>query len=492
MTSIRKSSLPHRLVIVVGTYDGVLGGWEKKSRNNDDDDDDYEEEEDENVLSLVFATSVHQGSIRSLCMAQPSSWRSDPGAILSCGYDELLKTHDWTKRLNSSGEIRTPSDLGTPICSSFAPPRQMMGPASTSDSSSPSTHALIGFTGGKICLYKKRDWSLQHILAGHEGGVASLGVHPSGKLALSGGQSDGKLKLWDLTKGRLAYSSKLTARSTRNGKSFFEPVTSIVWTQNGDAYAWSYGNHITVRDVETGSDLLDAELPSRANQVAIMEGNQGTFLTVACNDGSLPVLSIGAVDDDPRTRRALMAIEPVEGVVAGEERLKCIQSINHHYYVITANSAGVVSIMNLQGAVNMLLQDEDEPPQQDATADDVNESSSTSTSDDDDESDSSLELAVDIVASVQLGTGARVTCLEAWASELMEEKMQNNDSIVVVPQATKTSTVTDMKRPQVRVVEMDDTVVAKARTLVEKAKTMEVKKKHKQQRATSANKRKRK
>jgi hypothetical protein len=42
---------------------------------------------------------------------------------------------------------------------------------------------------------KKNDWAVEHVLAGHAGGIARLAVvHPSGKLALTGGHADGKLK----------------------------------------------------------------------------------------------------------------------------------------------------------------------------------------------------------------------------------------------------------------------------------------------------------
>lgn len=442
-------TLPARLVIVVGTYDGVLGGWEKQLDGS---------------LKLTLATAVHQGSMRSLAMAASPS-DEIPGTLLSCGYDETMKTHDWVKRLNSSGEVRTPSDFGTPVCSSFAPPN-----------TAPSTHCIIGFAGGKVALYKKRDWALQHVLAGHEGGVASLAVHPTGKLAISGGQSDGKLKLWDLTKGRLAYATKLTPSAMRGGKSHFEAVVSILWTKAGDAYAWSYGNHITVRDVDTGKDLLDVELPSRVNQITLVEGEAGIFVAAACNDGSLPLLAVSNVDEDESTRRAVLAIEPVDGVVAGEERFKCIQSIDHGYHVVTANSAGVVSVMNLQGAVNMMMSEE--PAENDSDEDDEKDGGSQDEDSDDDED---MELAVDIVDSVQLGTGARVTCLTTWSSnvELEEEEEDIDDA----SDATESEEVPVEKEKPFRgmkrefdEVEMDSSEVQKARALVGKAKKLKAKK----------------
>jgi len=443
--------LPPRLVIVAGTYDGVLGGWERQADGS---------------LKLTLASAVHQGSLRSIVMAASNgktSLEEDaefPGTLLSCGYDEMLKTHDWAKRLNSSGELRTPADFGTPICCSFAPP-----------TIAPSTHCMIGFTGGKLAVYKKRDWSLQHVLAGNEGGVASLGVHPTGKLALSGGQSDGKLKLWDLTKGRLAYVTKATPPGSDNlRKSVFAPITSIVWTMDGNAYAWSHGNHVTVRDVNTGKDLLDVEVPSRVNQIAIMEGENGIFVAAACNDGSLPVLAVDDVDkNEDGVRRAILAIEPVDKVVAGEERFKCIHALHHDhgYYVVTATSAGVVSVMDLQGAVKMLLSEEDE----DEGGDDDNPPQEN---DDSEDEDDDLDLAVDILESVQLGSGARITCLTAWCSNIPiltkeEETVEEKKEEVL---DTSSSNHRGSKKHDL-VETMDESTVEKARALVKKAKKIE-------------------
>ncbi len=56
------------------------------------------------------------------------------------------------------------------------------------------------------------------------------------------------------------------------------------------------------------------------------------------------------------TGRAIMAIEPVEGVVAGDERFMCIHSIEGGSgFLVVTDSGGVVSIMDLEGAVRMML-----------------------------------------------------------------------------------------------------------------------------------------
>jgi WD40 repeat protein len=454
MVSIQSSGL----VIAAGTYDGVLAGWEF---HNDEESSGNKhipkkkQSAKKKKLTLTFATAVHDGSIRSLCIGGGTTV---PGSLLSCGYDEALKTHDWQKRVTSTGEIRTPSDFGTPVCSDFAPPV------------SHSTHCVIGFSNGKISIYKKRDWSVQHVLAGHEGGVAALAVHPTGKMALSGGVNDGKLKLWDLTKGRLAFVNKIDPASTRGGRAIYDPITSLVWSKDGDFYAMSHGPHVTVRQVGSGKTLLDVDLPSRVNQVTLMTGPDGLFVAAACNDGSLPVL---AIEDSPEeSRRAIMAIEPVDSHLAREERFKCIRSVRD-YFVVTANSAGVVSLMDLQGAIKMIMSDDEEESDEEDENDDDGERESTSNEEEE-------ELAVDIVESVQLGTGARITCLAAWCKSEEKDKIDPEQDEEISLKRKKTDDENEKKRQNLKKIKqdekgdvsMDSEAVKKARSLVEKAKKL--------------------
>lgn len=462
-----------QLIVAAGTYDGVIAGWDFNYRSTENDtaakvDDTMTGIGDnqpnittrtqpakvrQDKFQISFATPVHGGSVRGMAIASATG---KPGVVVSCGYDEVLKTHDLCKRLTSTGEIRTPSDLGTPVCVAYAPPHGT------------STHCLAGFASGKLLIYKKRDWSVQHIMVGHEGGMAVLAVHPTGKMALSGGLKDGKLKLWDLTKGRLAFVTKVSTS--------FQSFNSVEWNLDGSMYGFSYGSHITVRDVASGADLLDVELPSKVHQICFIDGTEGTFVAAACNDGSLPVLSVST--DATHERSAIMAIEPVDGPVAGVERFKCIRQVKG-YYVVTANSAGVVSLMNLQGAVNMIMQEAQR------TREDTDESGD---SDDSEKDDGGNELAVDIIDSVCLGSGARITCLSLWcfsktddngddagrvkSSEEKGEIALKKKRKRTAPQDSNTHEKQNSSPPDV----VADDTLAKARKLVAKAKKIQKRK----------------
>jgi len=531
--------LPSKVIVTVGTYDGVLAGWELKSVAADDSTKNGKKKHHlttntKKKLEISFATPVHGGSVRSLSLAAaaPSTAggsTTTPGSLLSSGYDEMLRTHDWHKRMTCSGEVRTPADMGTPVCSSFAPPCPSFD--ATSSSTVPqvhSTHCLVGFSSGKVIIYKKRNWELQHVLAGHTGGVASLAVHPSGKLALTGGETDGKLKVWDLTKGRLSFVHKLTplphATQGRARAAALDPITSMVWSRDGSFYAYCHGSQLNVRQVATGQDWCRVELPSRINQICLLQGPEGLFVAAACNDGSLPVLAVQTVLDDTdrqkapdpdQVRRAVMAIEPVEGPVAGEERYKCIHTVCG-YYVVTANSAGVVSLMNLAGAIRMIMTGDDKDENPDGGEADHADSENPANDDDDDDnnkdsdSDSSAsskdsggeeEMAVDIIDAVQLGSGARVTCLVAWACDEVdvdendddddsddgsnEENQEEEEEIDLPPGDSPTNNSSnDKKRKSRQEMEMDPKDVEKARALVSKAKKLQKRKDSKRRKLT--------
>ena len=489
--SIPSTTFPSRLIIIAGTYDGVIAGWDTVSHASEADAHDIDlkllRKNDGVHLKLSFAMAAHEASVRCLDIgsaAAPSSKddakrpRDDivhePGALMSGGFDETINIFNLQKH-SQAGELKTPHDLGSPLCCSFAPPSQ-------SATVAPPTHALVGTTSGKIVLYKKRDWSVQHVLSGHdEGGVQCLAVHPTGRMALSGGR-DGKIVLWDLMKGRLAFVYKISSMKKTKQR---EAVNHIVWSGDGNRYAFCYGNKITARDVASGDDLLDVEMPSRVNHLAFIGGPEGMFVAAACDDGGLPVLEVGQLEEesDVNTRRAIMAIEPVDKVVAGDDRLKCIKAIEggSGFLVVTANSGGVVSVMDLEGAARMML-----TPADGAESDEASESES---SDNDTDSNGELEVAVEILDSVRIGSGARITNLTVWAhageyydnedEESHSESESESDlggggeeEVVEKPR------ITTQKESNAKI-ELDAEALEKARKLVGQAKKHQQKKKKK-------------
>ena len=455
-SSSSRSRIPSRLLVIAGTYDGVLAGWDTAAAssvgaddNNNTADVDNNKFDDQKLelqllrrkgcdgkyLKLIFAMAAHEGSVRCLDIASAGAAGAgvepSPKTLLSGGYDETINVYNLIKR-SQEGELKTPNDLGSPLCCSFAPPSSSSNNNNVASTiTTVSTHAMVGTTSGKLILYKNnKDWSIEHVLSGHHPTeVSCLAVHPTGKLALSGGKSDGKLILWDLMKGRMAYVHKVVLSSSAKRRKENVTINHIVWSGDGTRYAYCHGTKITVKDANSGEDLLDVDMPGRVNQLAFIGGPEGMFVAAACDDGGLPVLEVGNVDGDDgedasddeagnNTRRAIMAIEPVEKVVAGDDRFKCIRSVEggSGFLVVTANSGGVVSLMDLEGAVRMMLTTPSE-----AGGGEGNGGDSDSSIDDDDDAsiddddDEAVEAAVDILDSVRIGSGARITDLTVWS-----------------------------------------------------------------------------
>eukprot|EP00979_Chaetoceros_neogracilis_P006323 scaffold1279_cov253-Chaetoceros_neogracile.AAC.4 len=503
--------LPDRLMITAGTYDGVLAGWDtvqqtpkqnEPQKNNQDllqMLNSASPQDDNAYLKMNFAMAVHDGSVRCLSIASAANtdeatqelYPSVPGILLSAGYDESLAIFSLTKYAQA-GELKTPSNLGTPSCSSYAPPGEP----------SPS-HVLVGLTTGKIVIYKRNDMSVQHILPGHDDkGVSCIAVHPSGKLALSGGR-DGKICLWDLMRGRMAFVNKIPNPS----KGRKPTVNHIVWSNDGQRYAYcTHEGNIQAREMETGQTLLDIQMHpgGRANQICFIGGDDGIFLAAGCNDGGLPVFAVGSVDEadeETGTRRAMMAIEPLEGVAtAGDERFKCIQSVGggSGFLVVTANSGGIISVIDLEGAAQMMLSEGDD--------EDSDESDEGSEDSDQDSEDEDEEVAAEILESVRIGSGARITCISAWsysaepvsdADEDFDEEIDvtmladndveiendENEEEEEVPEEEVYSKRRKRKEVPDRVdaeeIELDEEALEKARALIIQAKKRQKRKKKK-------------
>jgi len=219
------------------------------------------------------------------------------------------------------------------------------------------------------------------------------------------------------------------------------------------------------------------------------------FLAAACNNGGLPVFAVGSIDENEEedgTRRALMAIEPVEGVAsAREDRLKCIRSVKggSDYFVVTANSGGVISVIDLEGAARMMLSD----PNEESDNESQNSDSASNRSDDSANDEDDEEFAAEILESVRIGSGARVTSIAVWSAydrnkdvdtndfeeeidikELEEETSDSEESKDYAKErqqpSNKRKEMTTVSLGREGEIEMDSKSLEKARALVNKAK----------------------
>lgn len=80
-------------------------------------------------------------------------------------------------------------------------------------------------------------------LIGHKKGVLSLSVHPSNRLAISTSK-DGTMKMWNLIKGKCAFTNKLEKQAQ-----------VVVWSPEAKSYAMVFEKEIKVFDASNGNTL---------------------------------------------------------------------------------------------------------------------------------------------------------------------------------------------------------------------------------------------
>jgi len=203
------------------------------------------------------------------------------------------------------------------------------------------------------------------------------------------------------------------------------------------------------------------------------------------------MLEVGQLEEeeDANTRRAIMAIEPVDRVVAGDDRLKCIRSVEggSGFLVVTANSGGIVSLMDLEGAARMMLSG---PEGGDEEADNKDSESEGDSSDSDADSNEEVEVAVEILDSVRLGSGARITDISVWSfgenemdEDIDEEEEEEDEEEDEEPPASTFDNEKKFNKSQPQKsndkLELDAAAVEKARKLVGQAKKKQRKQKKK-------------
>ena len=88
------------------------------------------------------------------------------------------------------------------------------------------SHLLSASEDGTIIIWRTSDWMVLRKLSAHKNGVRSISVHPSGRIALSLGEKDGMLKMWNLIVGKVAYQYKFP-----DGQ-----AEIILWSPSGDNY----------------------------------------------------------------------------------------------------------------------------------------------------------------------------------------------------------------------------------------------------------------
>lgn len=209
--------------LCVGGYDGSVAGI---SLNTDEDD----------LLSLSadFAYAPHTAAVRSAALH---------GSTLVTGSaDDTIRIYDLNRRIEQ-GTLFMHNGTINSLSFVTEPTRTVL--FSASDDAS-------------IAVWRTSDWHCLKRLTAHQAPVLDVTVHSSARLALSVA-SDRSLFMWNLVRGRVAFSAKTKC------------VTSCVqWSPVAQEYLLAAEKVVSLSDVE-GRTVETIEYDTLVNSVQYME-----------------------------------------------------------------------------------------------------------------------------------------------------------------------------------------------------------------------------
>jgi protein MAK11 len=195
-----------KLLVSLGTYEKVVYGVDFKSADGKIE------------KKVAFSIPAHIGYVKAIT--------SGPQFLVSGSTDETIRIFDLRRR-KDFGSLT--SHTGSITCLTFFKQNML----------------LSGGEDGKIVLTRCADWEVLQVLRGHKGGVFSVAIHPSGKLALSIGK-DRHLKTWNIVTGKIALKIPLPA-----------PCGRIFWSPQGSYYALISERSLQVYQTDGASLALD-------------------------------------------------------------------------------------------------------------------------------------------------------------------------------------------------------------------------------------------
>jgi hypothetical protein len=128
------------------------------------------------------------------------------------------------------------------------------------------SHLISASEDGTIAIFHARDWVVLRVLKGHKGRINSIGIHPSGKVALSVGV-DKTLRMWDLMRGKGSASTKL-GKGVCSGAYVvlhrvygdFPEGEKVRWSTNGNLFVVQSGSNLEFFDTVGSSSACFTRL----------------------------------------------------------------------------------------------------------------------------------------------------------------------------------------------------------------------------------------
>jgi len=190
--------------------------------------------------TMFVLSAAHSSSISCLAI-QPNG-----NILASGGSDETIRLYDLRKRvevgtlMHHEGSISSLSFFST-------------------------THMISASHDGALTIWRTKDWEPIWTKTAHKGGVANVAVHSSGRVALSLGTKDRKLKMWNLVNASCAHTSTPKPFDTNTNtptqiRTTQKPplkrpqnASLVVWSPSTKLYAVVFQTSLNIYDVDSNT-----------------------------------------------------------------------------------------------------------------------------------------------------------------------------------------------------------------------------------------------
>ncbi|KAF3940864.1 hypothetical protein ABW19_dt0208008 [Dactylella cylindrospora] len=357
--------------IVAGSYDRVLHGLRVTVPSSNDPS--------QTSFTPLFLFTAHASSIRCLAVSPPSD-SSNP--ISSSSNKRILATSSPDTKINLY-HLHTRTNLGTLTPPSASPTTSLVFPSKST--------LISTDEAGYIHIFRTRDWSLLTSLHTPSpkpkngmqplGGINSLAVHPSGKLALTVSRNEKAVRMWNLMTGRKAGVLAFSRDVPRTITGVSGEGIKVMWRGKGDdGYAVMFergvvlfGGDSVVKGKIVASPIsklcqvkfLNVDLGKGSEEICFVGTEDGRVLVFLIPSGDQELGSQkggGPAEEDDEKGNEISpvlidTIRPTGAAAAERSRVKDFDVLPHpssdsttQFFLATANSEGIVRVYALDFA----------------------------------------------------------------------------------------------------------------------------------------------